>query len=66
VYSQVDDFMTWNINNDKCLRCGGCVSVCPVAALELKDNVINDAKLCTLCGICEKFCPVGAIKVTKE
>ena len=58
--------MAWNINNNKCLRCGGCVSVCPTAALELKDNTINDVKLCTLCGICEKFCPVGAIKVTKE
>jgi len=58
--------MTWNINNNKCLRCGGCISVCPTAALELKDNIIHDEKLCTLCGICEKFCPVGAIKVTKK
>jgi ferredoxin len=58
--------MTWNINSNKCLRCGGCVSVCPVAALELRDNVIYDVKLCTLCGVCEKACPVEAIKVTKE
>ncbi len=58
--------MTWNISNNKCLRCGGCLSVCPTAALELKDKVIHDDELCTLCGICEKFCPVGAIKVTKK
>ncbi len=57
--------MTWKIDNNRCLHCGGCVSVCPVAALELKDNVVFDGKLCTLCGVCEKACPVEAIKVTK-
>jgi 4Fe-4S ferredoxin len=57
--------MTWNINVNRCLRCGGCVSVCPVAALELRDNVVRDEKLCTLCGVCDKACPVEAIKVTK-
>jgi ferredoxin len=57
--------MAWSIDNNKCLRCGGCVSVCPTAALELRDNVIYDEKLCTLCGVCEKACPADAIKVTK-
>jgi ferredoxin len=56
--------MTWSINNKICMHCGGCVSVCPFAALELKENIIYDEKLCTLCGICEKACPVSAIKVT--
>jgi ferredoxin len=58
--------MTWTININRCVRCGGCVSVCPVAALELKDNIINDKILCTACGICAKACPVEAIKVTKQ
>jgi len=57
--------MTWSIETRKCLVCGGCVSVCPFAALELKDKVLFDEKLCNLCGICEKVCPVSAIKVTK-
>lgn len=57
--------LTWKIDNIKCLRCGGCVSVCPVGALELRDQVTNDATLCTSCGVCEKACPVEAIKVTK-
>ena len=57
--------MPWQIDNNRCLRCGGCVSVCPVAALELRDNVIFDVELCTLCGVCEKACPVEAIKVTR-
>jgi 4Fe-4S ferredoxin len=58
--------MTWKIDNNKCLRCGGCVSVCPTAALELRDQISNDQKLCTNCGVCEKACPVDAIKVTKQ
>jgi len=57
--------MTWDINNNKCMRCGGCVSVCPFAALELKESILYNEKLCNLCGICEKTCPVGAIKVNK-
>ncbi|MCX8153476.1 MAG: 4Fe-4S binding protein [Candidatus Bathyarchaeota archaeon] len=57
--------MAWSINNNRCLRCGGCVSVCPTAALELRDNITHDTALCTLCGVCAKACPVEAIKVMK-
>lgn len=57
--------MTWSIHNKKCLRCGGCVSVCPIGALELKEHIIHDDKACTLCGVCERVCPIKAIKVEK-
>ena len=54
------------VNKEKCLRCGGCVSICPKNALELTEQgIIRDEKKCINCGICEKFCPVGAIKVKK-
>ncbi|MFQ6056789.1 MAG: DUF362 domain-containing protein [Methanosarcinales archaeon] len=55
----------WSIDKEKCIRCGGCVAVCPVGALELKENIIHDKEKCTLCGLCEKACPVNAIKVEK-
>ncbi|MCW4008111.1 MAG: 4Fe-4S binding protein [Candidatus Bathyarchaeota archaeon] len=58
--------MAWSINSKLCLRCGGCVSVCPTAALELRDNIVHDMALCTLCGVCAKACPVEAIKVIKQ
>ena len=59
--------MAWNIKDEKCLRCGACVAVCPKAALDLTEHgVTNKTELCILCGICEKMCPVGAIKVEKD
>lgn len=55
----------WSIDKKKCLKCGGCVSVCPAGALELKENIIWDKEICTACKSCEKACPVNAIKVIK-
>lgn len=59
--------MSWNIDREKCLRCGACVAVCPVLALELDESGIkNDKDKCTLCSTCQKVCPVKAIKVEKN
>jgi ferredoxin len=58
--------MSWEINREKCLRCGACVSVCPVLALELKESgIVHDQKRCTLCRSCERVCPVGSVRVKK-
>lgn len=57
--------MGWSVDKEKCLRCGGCVAVCPFGALELHNFPENDTKKCTLCGTCEKVCPVSAITVKK-
>jgi len=55
---------TWKIDREKCLKCGGCVSVCPFSALELRENGIEwEREKCKYCGLCSKVCPVGAIKV---
>ena len=54
--------MDIKINKNKCLCCGGCVSVCPVMALELTaKHVVWDKDKCTRCKSCVGFCPVGAI-----
>jgi formate hydrogenlyase subunit 6/NADH:ubiquinone oxidoreductase subunit I len=52
------------VDKIKCIYCGGCTSVCPVAALTLIETFIQcDQNKCVKCRNCEKFCPAGAIKV---
>lgn len=56
--------MSWQIKREMCLRCGGCVAVCPTEALNLTENgLVVDEEECIDCGNCEKVCPVGAITV---
>jgi len=53
-------------DKNKCLRCGGCVGVCPHLALDLKEHgIVCDAEKCVSCGICVKFCPVEALSLEK-
>jgi heterodisulfide reductase subunit A len=64
------------VNPERCIGCGKCVSVCPYNAIELKEasldyeevslvlkkSFINSA-LCKGCGTCAATCPNGAISV---
>ena len=49
----------------KCTGCGGCVNLCPDAAMSLisKDVIAVDEKLCSKCQICVKACPVRALSM---
>lgn len=54
-------------NSNKCLYCGACVGVCPVAAIVLKDTrIFIDEKKCINCGACVNICPVGAMSIEKK
>jgi len=44
---------------ERCVGCGGCVSICPVSALKLKSNVISVSERCVNCGACVDACPYG-------
>jgi ferredoxin len=61
----LDQEVLWN--EEKCIDCGACVSICPTGALAL-DKVTYKLKLnyekCIVCGNCVEACPLGAIKVT--
>jgi heterodisulfide reductase subunit A-like polyferredoxin len=44
--------------------CGGCVAVCPFAALDLAENrLLVDESACTDCGVCLLACPAGALSL---
>lgn len=50
------------VDNQKCLACGGCISICPQSAILMTaSKAIVDKKNCTSCKICINTCPVGAI-----
>lgn len=44
-----------------CVRCGGCVGVCPTEALSLAPNVTVDSEKCTRCLKCSRFTSYGCI-----
>ena len=48
-------------HEEKCTLCGLCESLCPVAAISIRDQAVNtDAQTCILCQACVKGCPEGA------
>ena len=46
------------VDRSLCCTCGGCVSVCPVEALELAETYLIVDAACTECGLCLTACPV--------
>jgi len=61
------------VNNEKCLGCGECVSVCPVEAMALvsandpqkqkKKRALLDESRCLGCGLCVRSCAQGAVSL---
>jgi len=50
------------VDEEQCLSCGGCVSVCPKDAISLKNlRAFVDIEKCISCEICMNTCPIGAI-----
>jgi ferredoxin len=50
---------------NQCSQCETCVSVCPTAAIVLKDKVLTETGICIVCCACVKNCPTGA-RVMKD
>ena len=47
--------------NDNCVKCGKCISVCPVNNISMVDNEIEFANRCVACLGCYHRCPNKAI-----
>ena len=55
------------IDEKLCLRCSGCVGVCPQAALTLREHGLRcDHEKCVRCSICIEFCPVRALSLSSQ
>ncbi len=51
-------------DDDRCINCGACTSVCRVDALSIDRvsmEVTFDHEKCVACGMCKIACPVGAM-----
>jgi len=49
------------IDVGKCVKCGGCVDLCPTVAIAFEDDVvIIDPEICLACETCIKVCPMRA------
>lgn len=46
--------------DEKCVRCGKCVEVCPQNAISIETPQDTNQDLCINCGACIKVCPTGA------
>jgi NAD-dependent dihydropyrimidine dehydrogenase PreA subunit len=62
---QVGGFI--EILRERCIDCGHCITICPVAAIAAeKDLTVNiDAEKCVNCGACIDCCPTRAITMLR-
>jgi len=52
----------FKVDDEKCIRCGTCVSVCPVNNIEIVDNKVTWNHNCEICLACIHLCPQNAIE----
>ena len=59
------DVTTLRVSEEKCIRCGMCLEVCPHSVLSLNGGRvrIEDRDACMECGACAQNCPTGAVTV---
>ena len=54
-------------DEEKCVDCGACISLCPVKAICIQNDwsVDVDNDLCIACGFCIDSCPMKAITIVE-
>lgn len=51
------------VDKGKCTGCGACISVCPLEAIRIADNLALISDECADCGSCIDECPDKAISL---
>lgn len=53
------------LDEDTCLECGACLSLCPTDALQLDDDysIVLNEEDCVYCGACVPACPVNSLTI---
>ena len=59
------DVVTLELNSEKCIGCGMCMTVCPHGVFQKQESKVKiaDKDACMECGACKRNCPVQAINV---
>jgi ferredoxin len=66
-YHVFNGTLTWEEEN--CVHCGACTSVCPSRALTIDapDYILAyDKEKCLICGLCVKACPMRILHVAQR
>jgi NAD-dependent dihydropyrimidine dehydrogenase PreA subunit len=51
-------------DEDECVHCGACVSVCPTGTFRFEEwKVVADPRKCIQCGACVTGCPQRALRL---
>ena len=58
------------VDSEKCIHCGSCVTLCPVDAITFSEDfsVVFDKEKCvgSTCSACVDACPARAIRSVKQ
>jgi len=52
-------------DDERCVHCGLCISICPVEVFKFGEDmrVVAEVERCVHCGVCVKVCPRGALSL---
>lgn len=54
--------MSFQVVEDRCIRCGGCLRGCPTGALRCVDRrIVVVERACIDCWLCAEVCPTDAV-----
>lgn len=61
--SRLDTPINWD--EDECVECSACISVCPTLVFSLDDeySLLVDQSKCIQCGTCVTMCPHNALSL---